>query len=139
MRLEGALALTPAAVLPLTGVRAVVVDDNATSRRVIHEILSSQGVEVSHATTGHEAITQLMPSDENGTRYQLLLLDSNLPHASIRPLSNFQLAVEKILSLITVEPTELPAPDTTVGTLFSALLVEKEISNADPASAETRL
>jgi len=74
-----ASSMTPAPVLPLAGVRALVVDDNATSRQVIHEILSSQGVDLHHATTGHEAIAYLTHSGKNGTRYQLLLLDSDLP------------------------------------------------------------
>jgi len=71
------LAITPS--LPFAGLRVLVVDDNATTRRVIHEILSSQGAEVHEAAKGSDGITELTQKRTTDGRYHLLLLDSDIP------------------------------------------------------------
>ena len=65
--------------LQLAGLKVLVVDDNATTRRVIREILSSHGVTVHDVASGSDGIAALTQQSEEGVPYQLLLLDSDIP------------------------------------------------------------
>lgn len=62
----------------LQDLRILVVDDNATSRVILSEMLSSIGCKVALASGGEEAINELMSSDDERT-YDLVLMDWNMP------------------------------------------------------------
>jgi two-component system, sensor histidine kinase and response regulator len=63
----------------LSGVRALVVDDNFTNRLILREMLSSRGAEVDEAEDGLAAIEQIERARIKGAPYQLMLLDCRMP------------------------------------------------------------
>ena len=63
----------------LTGLKALIVDDNETNRLILREILSSWGMVPVTAANGTEAIRQLREAHEAGKPFKLLLLDSVMP------------------------------------------------------------
>jgi two-component system, sensor histidine kinase and response regulator len=81
VRLEPVLELTPTFTrLPrmrLVGLRALIVDDNASNRGILSQHLQSWGVEVTAADTSERALTVLATSD--GPRFDFALLDDQMP------------------------------------------------------------
>jgi signal transduction histidine kinase/DNA-binding response OmpR family regulator len=63
----------------LTGVRVLVVDDNASCRDCLAELLGSWGAEPETLATGEEAIREL--SARGQSFYRLILVDSQMPDA----------------------------------------------------------
>ena len=62
----------------LEGLRALVVDDNATNREILHYQLTGWGVRADCVTSGDEALLRL----ENGeatTKYDFAILDMHMP------------------------------------------------------------
>ena len=59
----------------LSGVRALIVDDNATNREILTTQLASWGIDVSEAASGREAIDVL----ENNLNPEIVLLDMKMP------------------------------------------------------------
>ncbi|WP_320172079.1 transporter substrate-binding domain-containing protein [Maridesulfovibrio sp.] len=68
---------TPAA--DLRGLRALVVDDNSTSRAILSEALESMTFKVSTAASGDEALKLIKEATESGNPYELVLLDWKMP------------------------------------------------------------
>jgi signal transduction histidine kinase/CheY-like chemotaxis protein len=62
----------------LRGMRVLVVDDNATSREILMDILRSLSFEVSLAASGEEALTELEQASEDRP-YDLVLMDWKMP------------------------------------------------------------
>ena len=86
------------------GMRALIVDDMATSYMALQEVLASWGVEVTVATRGH-AIDNLVSSAARlGHPFDVVLLDHALPDAT----------TEDLLRAIRLDST---APDTYVALL----------------------
>ncbi len=83
VRLEigsGPLAVPSSTVSPmLSGIRALVIDDNATNRLILREMLSSRGAEVSEAEDGHKGLSLLEHARLSGRPFKLLLLDCRMP------------------------------------------------------------
>ena len=65
--------------LDLSGIRVLVVDDNATNRLVIREMASSFGLVPVEAVDGEEALYEMEKAFEAGDPYKLLLLDFHIP------------------------------------------------------------
>lgn len=63
----------------LKGTRALVVDDNATNRRIVEEILASWEVQSTCCASAAEAIQQLRTAFRGGKPFELLLSDLNMP------------------------------------------------------------
>lgn len=63
----------------LHGLRTLVVDDNATNRRILENVLERCGMEALTAANGEEALTVLMRSEARGAPIQLLLTDMHMP------------------------------------------------------------
>ena len=63
----------------LRGLRALIVDDNATNRRIVQEQLSSWGVESGVAENGQDALQELHAAAGRGQPYELALLDMQMP------------------------------------------------------------
>jgi two-component system, sensor histidine kinase and response regulator len=69
----------PGAPRTLSGQRALVVDDNATNRRILRQQLTSWGVEAVEATNGHEALELAVTAGRNATVFDLAIIDLNMP------------------------------------------------------------
>ncbi len=65
-------------VSELRGMKVLVVDDNATSRSILQEMLESFSFEVSLAPSGEEGITELENADE-GKPFELVIMDWKMP------------------------------------------------------------
>jgi signal transduction histidine kinase/CheY-like chemotaxis protein len=63
----------------LSGVRVLIVDDNATNRLVLSEQLEAWGVQPEAVATGQEGLDRLVASQESGTPFALAVLDQAMP------------------------------------------------------------
>ncbi len=63
----------------LTDVRILVVDDNATNRRILEDILRSRGAQVVLAENGKRALSELDRASKFSQSFTLALLDVNMP------------------------------------------------------------
>ncbi len=63
----------------LRGLKALVTDDNDTSREVMLEMLRSFGFQMEGATSGEEAIAKLLQGVEDNEPFQLVLMDWKMP------------------------------------------------------------
>ena len=63
----------------MAGLRALVLDDSATSRGILQEVLASMGASVVLASRADDALEQLEFAKAQGHPYQLLLLDTRMP------------------------------------------------------------
>ena len=80
-RLAASPAIRPPALdlNALRGLRALVVDDNATSRRMMGEMLSQAGMKLTLAEGAQEAMEALRASANAGEPFALALLDAQMP------------------------------------------------------------
>jgi signal transduction histidine kinase/CheY-like chemotaxis protein/HPt (histidine-containing phosphotransfer) domain-containing protein len=86
------------------GMRALIVDDMATSYMALQEVLASWGVEVTVATRGHAIDNQVSSAARLGHPFDVVLLDHALPDAT----------TEDLLRAIRLNST---APDTYIALL----------------------
>jgi PAS domain S-box-containing protein len=63
----------------LSGMRVLIVDDNATNRLILNELLLSQGAETHETGGGSEAIAEFARAGDSGRPYGLVLLDCRMP------------------------------------------------------------
>ena len=63
----------------LRGLRVLIVDDNATSRRILTEMLNNWGMQPQAVSTVAEGIAELERTFALGVPYALILTDSNMP------------------------------------------------------------
>ncbi|MGQ9792676.1 MAG: CHASE4 domain-containing protein [Anaerolineae bacterium] len=63
----------------LEGLRVLVVDDNATNRRILQEMLLTFGCEPSGASCGEEALAIFKRTAGAGAPFELVLLDAHMP------------------------------------------------------------
>jgi two-component system, sensor histidine kinase and response regulator len=80
-------------LINLEGVRTLVVDDHPINRLTIRETLGALGAHVTDVDNGTGALGQLRQATEQGTPYELLLLDCRMPD-----MNGFQV-VEKLRKL----------------------------------------
>jgi len=74
---------TPEAVragVELAGVRALVVDDNATNREILMRQLQGWGMQVECASDGPAALALLARRRANGGGFDIAVLDMHMPH-----------------------------------------------------------
>ena len=74
-------AAQPKRTAPVTlqGVAVLIVDDNATNRRVLDETLSAWGMKTCIAADGFQALRALRHAHEIGAPVQLVLTDAHMP------------------------------------------------------------
>ena len=70
---------TPVAMGDLVGLPALIVDDNATNREILKELLRSWKLEPFDVPDGHAALVELKRAADAGQPYQLVLLDCMMP------------------------------------------------------------
>lgn len=63
----------------LAGVRALIVDDNATNRKVLHHQLHSWNMREDSAASGSEALAMIRQAQSIADPYKLILLDMQMP------------------------------------------------------------
>jgi two-component system, sensor histidine kinase and response regulator len=63
----------------LRGLPVLVVDDNATNRRILREVLASWGMRPSEADGGEAALAALKEGAADGEPFALVLLDGHMP------------------------------------------------------------
>lgn len=80
----------------LSGLRALVVDDNDTSIEILRTMLTGMGLEVSAAASGEEALA-LMHAPGESARFDLLLVDWRMPGMDGLALSHAVIADPKIV------------------------------------------
>ena len=59
--------------------RVLVVDDNATARQILRDMLAGFGIEADSAADGGEALDTLRTAADQGTPYEVVLLDWRMP------------------------------------------------------------
>jgi PAS domain S-box-containing protein len=72
-------AARPAAPVPLDGLPVLVVDDNATNRRILHDLLSNWRMRPTQAGGGEAALAALKQAAAAGEPFPLVLLDAHMP------------------------------------------------------------
>ncbi|MBA2794573.1 MAG: response regulator, partial [Thermoleophilaceae bacterium] len=69
----------PAARLDLAGLRVLVVDDNPTNRSILEQQLASWAMECESASSGAQGLRSLRSAVAGAQRYDIALLDFNMP------------------------------------------------------------
>ncbi len=64
----------------LRGVRTLVVDDNATNRRILERMLTTWGMIVDLAASGAEALALLYQAVNTNVSYPLIIVDGHMPN-----------------------------------------------------------
>ena len=70
---------TPSEKVKLNGLSALVVDDNATNRRLLEEVLSSWGMKPAMADGGWTGLAAMQHAKDAGKAFPLVLLDALMP------------------------------------------------------------
>src|SRR5947199_5897641 len=70
---------TPPRRAALKGTRVLIVDDNATNRRIVEDILASWDLAAASCDSANEALKQLRSAYRAGKPFELLLSDVNMP------------------------------------------------------------
>ncbi len=81
IRMQEARNLSPVILVPdqdLRGMRILVIDDNATSRDILHEMLTAMEFRVEEAQSGAAAISMLKTTPTEDM-YKLIILDWKMP------------------------------------------------------------
>jgi two-component system sensor histidine kinase/response regulator len=71
----------------LKGLPVLIVDDNATNRRVLEEMLTNWGMKSVSADGGEKALNLMKKASKTGRPFPLVLLDANMPE-----MDGFELA-----------------------------------------------
>jgi two-component system sensor histidine kinase/response regulator len=71
----------------LTGLKVLVVDDNATNRLILRELLAREGAIVVEADSGENALAEWRRAAAAGQEFELVLLDCRMPR-----MDGFQVA-----------------------------------------------
>lgn len=82
----------PVVPADLTGVKALVVDDNSTNRRILAEMLETHEMDCLCVESAEKAIAELRQASASENPFQLMLTDINMPETD-----GFQL-IEKVRS-----------------------------------------
>ncbi len=79
MPLDRDPAPAPVSDLELRGIRVLVVDDDATNRRVLHEQLTAWGMRPEECDSGIEALEVMRKAATQGAPFVLAVLDHQMP------------------------------------------------------------
>ena len=83
IRLEVSPRQAPRAIpvepIVVRGTRALVVDDNATNRRIVHTILSNWGMVCTAAAGAEEGFALLQQAAADDTPFRIVITDVNMP------------------------------------------------------------
>jgi signal transduction histidine kinase/CheY-like chemotaxis protein len=101
----GEVALPAQEAEALAGVSVLVVDDNATNRRILADTLAGWGMEVSLAADGPAALEQLARAARAGEPFGLLLTDVHMPEmdgfALVRKMRESPALAQSVVMMLT--------------------------------------
>jgi PAS domain S-box-containing protein len=69
----------PSGPMDLKEMKTLVIDDNATNRVILREMLSRWGAVVTEAEGGEQGLSELLRAQQAGRPYSLVLLDRRMP------------------------------------------------------------
>ncbi len=78
-RPEAPLEAVPRELEELIGMPVLVVDDNATNRWILRDILTNWGLRPTIVENGPDALAELRVAEQSGTPFRLVLLDYQMP------------------------------------------------------------
>jgi signal transduction histidine kinase/DNA-binding response OmpR family regulator/HPt (histidine-containing phosphotransfer) domain-containing protein len=78
---ETSSATPPAKAVELRGLRALIVDDNATNRRILREMLHRWEMEPAEASGAQAALELMQRARREGSPFDIVLLDNMMPDA----------------------------------------------------------
>ncbi|MHB8762899.1 MAG: PAS domain S-box protein [Deferrisomatales bacterium] len=136
-RLQPGATAGTAEVTELRGHRVLVVDDNATNRIIVLEMLTTQGMAVALASGGEEALGLLRAAEAAGQPYELLLVDCQMPR-----MDGFQL-IERVKgdrrfpqpAIVMITSDDLPAYSARARAAGAAAYLVKPVVCAELLSA----
>jgi two-component system sensor histidine kinase/response regulator len=105
-------------------VRALIVEANATQRGNLQEMLTSWKVRCDTADNGPQALTILESGGDSGVRYDLLLVDLNLPEAEALALAREVRGHSELRSVHVVALAPPGARETARCGAFDAVLIK---------------
>lgn len=79
--------------LGLSGLDVLIVDDNATNRLIVREMVSSWGLVPTEKEDGEQGFSELKRAFDSGSPYRLLLLDAQMPGGWFMRVSFFLVMV----------------------------------------------
>jgi PAS domain S-box-containing protein len=65
--------------IALGGIPTLIIDDNATNRRIVREMLIPTGIRADEAPDGASGLQQLRTAHQEGHPYRLVILDGQMP------------------------------------------------------------
>jgi len=72
-------AVRESKLIDLHGSRVLIVDDNATNRMVLREMVSVWGISYGEASDGKGALAEMERAAKDGKPYHLVILDGEMP------------------------------------------------------------
>jgi two-component system sensor histidine kinase/response regulator len=117
----------------LDGMRALVVDDNAVNRRILREMLSNWRMQPSLASSGPEALLEMLRAARAGTPFPLVILDGMMPEmdgfmVAERIRENAELSGAAVVMLSSAMPSGMAAR---CGSLGVAGYLTKPVGQAE--------
>lgn len=79
---EGTEAVAANGIVYVGGSKVLVVDDNKTNRKILHEMLGNWGMVPILADSGESALQMLREADERGKPCKLIVSDVHMPNMS---------------------------------------------------------
>ena len=104
---KGDGAAFPEIAAEIRGTRALVVDDHETNRLLVSTLLHSWGCRCEEAESAREALEKLRAGDEEGSPFQVALLDMQMPEMDGEELGRRIKADEKLRETVLVMMTSL--------------------------------
>lgn len=100
----------------LQGIQALIVDDNATNREVVSEILASAGVKAVAVADSESALERLGNQRDGGEPFQVAIVDSRMPGndgfaLAERVRNSAELACPVVMMLISGDRPSSASPD----------------------------
>jgi two-component system, sensor histidine kinase and response regulator len=110
LELQAAIQDDALAASRLTGTRVLVADDNAASCASIAEILTDAGASISLCASSERASQELRGARRRGSRYQAILLDSQMPPDNNIDLFQELDAADRACTLLMLTRDNFPQP-----------------------------
>ena len=97
--------------VPLEARRVLVVDDADVNRRILHERLTSWGLDVSLVDSGHRALVHMRAAEKDGRPFEVALIDYEMPEMDGAELARLiqddpKLSTTSVLVLSSVDGAE---------------------------------